>query len=369
MHTSQLRGARAVVVAVAIALFSTQGLARELVILDPPAAVLPVCGSQNAPPFAPSADASHRPCGPREARQYTPHNRGVGFKILDLESEACFVPDGAYRLLDAIVDEARRRVRLAGVGTSAILKAQLIGRVTGEIMKEKGFALSLPTDTLGDALVARGTTDKKARHVFDCDTGSMIYLTVAEALSAPASLVEITLPNGDQHNYVQWHVAHNRYVAWDPNAQAQCIAPATSGGYQGKSLSYRETISYARTLRADLWIAQKNYDRAIEDYRAAIRLFPQRPGAYAGLAWMLATIKFGTSARYRRLAVESAKYAVRLRRNADNLDTLACAYAFAGDFNGAVIAEKAALRLAPTNGDYSLRMQTFDKRRDCGPAN
>jgi tetratricopeptide (TPR) repeat protein len=353
-----------------LALSAPSARAADLTILNPRPPVLPICGSHNSVPLVSANERRHRSCGPRAARNYTPRNRGIGFKILDLESEACFVPDEAYRLLDEIVDEVRRRLALVNVRTSRRAKVQAIGRITGEVMKDRGFVLSLPTDTLGDTLVTQNTAGGKPRHIFDCDTGSMIYLTVADALSTPASLVEIMLPSGDQHNYVQWQIGRAGNFAWDPNAPGQCVKPATARGYQGRSLTYGETISYALTLRADLWIDQKAFARAIDDYKEAIRLFPQRPGGYAGLAWMLATKEFPERSNYKRLAITSAKQAVRLRRNADNLDTLACVYAFIGDFDSAVTAEREALTQAPANADYLRRIEAFSGNQpiDCGPA-
>ena len=353
-----------------LALSSPSARAAGLTILNRQPPVLPVCGSRNSMPLVPANERGHRSCGPREARNYTPRNRGIGFKILDLESEACFVPDEAYRLLDEIVDEVRHRLALVNVRTSRRAKVQAIGRITGEVMKDRGFVLSLPTDTLGDTLIAQITAGGKPRHAFDCDTGSMIYLTVADALSTPASLVEITLSSGDQHNYVQWRIGRAGNFAWDPNAQGQCVTPATARGYQGRSLTYDETMSYALTLRADLWIDQNAFARAIDDYKEAIRLFPQRPGAHAGLAWMLATKDFPERSKYKRLALKSAKQAVRLRRNADNLDTLACVYAFIGDFGRAATAEREALKQAPTNADYLRRIEAFSGNQpmNCGPA-
>src|SRR5688572_13420121 len=65
---------------------------------------LPPCGRFYAGPFGSQADVRNRKCGEAAPRNYTPKHRGIGFEVLDLESEACFVPDEMYRLLDHIVD-------------------------------------------------------------------------------------------------------------------------------------------------------------------------------------------------------------------------------------------------------------------------
>jgi tetratricopeptide (TPR) repeat protein len=303
-------------------------------------------------------------------RSYTPRHQGIGFRILDLESDACFVPDEAYRLLDQIIDEVKARVpknSRAHDKDSIRERILAIGQATSTVLTDKGFGLLIPTETLGDTLISRNGSGESPRHIFDCDTASMIFLTVAEALSTPASLVEITLPAGDQHNYVRWQIDRNTEIDWDPNGRSQCATPANTIGYQGKSLSRDQTMSYVLTLRAELWARQNAFDRAIKDYREAMRLFPERPGAYTGFAWLVATKDFPERAKYRQAALAAAERAVALRRNADYLDTLACAYAFAGNFLRAASYEREAREGMPSNSQYKRRLEQFEasKPADC----
>lgn len=168
---------------------------------------LAYCGAINSPPFARPSDAGRRMCAAPRTRNYKPRHHGIGFEILDLESEACFVPDEAYKLLDEVIDAVKVRLSMSRRRldrNAKIVKAISIGRITSEVLTEKGFGLYLPTDTLGDTLVSRNEFGESPRHIFDCDSASMIYLTVAEALSMPATMTEIPLPSGDQHNYVRW---------------------------------------------------------------------------------------------------------------------------------------------------------------------
>ena len=57
------------------------------------------------PPFAMRESAGGHVCLAPVSRKYTPHNRGLGFDILDSESKACFVPDQELPLPDALIDE------------------------------------------------------------------------------------------------------------------------------------------------------------------------------------------------------------------------------------------------------------------------
>jgi hypothetical protein len=68
------------------------------------------CGHIYEPPFAIGKGAP-RKCGEPVPRRYTRRYRGLGFEILDSESEACFVPDQEYRLLDEIVDAIVKNIR------------------------------------------------------------------------------------------------------------------------------------------------------------------------------------------------------------------------------------------------------------------
>src|SRR5215207_6656170 len=68
------------------------------------------CGDIYEPPFA-IGKGVPRKCGAAVSRTYTPRYRGLGFEILDSESQACFVPDQEYRLLDEVVDAVVKNVK------------------------------------------------------------------------------------------------------------------------------------------------------------------------------------------------------------------------------------------------------------------
>jgi hypothetical protein len=65
---------------------------------------IPQSGASNSRSFVPEADATNRPCLGDGERHYVPRHKGIGFEILDSESQACFVPDQEYRLLDELID-------------------------------------------------------------------------------------------------------------------------------------------------------------------------------------------------------------------------------------------------------------------------
>jgi tetratricopeptide (TPR) repeat protein len=96
--------------------------------------------------------------------------------------------------------------------------------------------------------------------------------------------------------------------------------------------------------RAIGWERKKDFAKAIADFDVAIQLDSRLAGAYNGRAWLWATC---TDAKFRDApkAIESARKACELTsasRKAACLDTLAAAYAEAGDFAAAVKAQAEA---------------------------
>jgi tetratricopeptide (TPR) repeat protein len=96
--------------------------------------------------------------------------------------------------------------------------------------------------------------------------------------------------------------------------------------------------------RAIGWQRKKDFAKAIADFDVAIQLDSRLAAAYNGRAWLWATC---TDAKFRDApkAIESARKACELTsgsRKAICLDTLAAAYAEAGDFADAVKAQAEA---------------------------
>lgn len=312
---------------------------------------------------------SQRQCD-NSPRKYKPKHHGLGFEILDSESQACSVPDQEYELLDKIVDAVVNRIKYDNTITDAAAKreqAKQISRVTSQVLKDFGFEIHIPTATLSDALFNRHTSGIQPQQLMDCDTGSFIYLTVAENLEAPMSLVDITIDEDVGHNYVRWDLGLNETLDWDTNSASECQTPNKLPPYQGRSMTRTETLGYALTLRAYMWKTQGNYDRAAIDYHSAITLYPQSPTAYNNFAWMIATNDFAQRKNWIKEAVVDAEKALAIDRTANYLDTAACAYALAGNFELARKLEDEAHELQPGNADFGARLFQFDPavKKDC----
>ncbi|HVK12282.1 MAG TPA: tetratricopeptide repeat protein [Gemmataceae bacterium] len=125
------------------------------------------------------------------------------------------------------------------------------------------------------------------------------------------------------------------------------------------SLELRETDTAYRN-RAQAYVKKKEYVKAARDFRDAANLNPQSAINLNALAWHLCTAP-DSNARDGRRAVEIALKACELTeyKNGGYVDTLAAAYAEAGDFAKAVEWQEKALKA----GDIPIKDMAAAKKR------
>lgn len=351
------------------ACFGMASLATSVAAQQPP----PDCGAFNREP-AFDGGLRERPCEDGQTRGYRPRHSGLAYEILDLESEACFVPDAAYELLDAILDEVIARVRAQGLATNTPSRqlALTISGITSTVLRDRGFGLHIPTRTLGDSLLVRAPgLPGGPVHIFDCDIGSIILLTVAGHYALPASLVDVRLASGKGHNYVRWDTGQNTALDWDMNEASDCRSlPDPQRPWLARSMTHDEVLSHVLWIRGGTWSRRGLSARALPDYRRAMELGPLRPDPFNEFAWLVASRIVPNRSQYEDQALAAAEHAVELERTPGNLDTLACVHALRGEFGPAVLIQTEAMTSAPPDrrADYSERLGRFRDYRahyDC----
>jgi tetratricopeptide (TPR) repeat protein len=127
------------------------------------------------------------------------------------------------------------------------------------------------------------------------------------------------------------------------------------GRLQEAAEEYRQTLliyPYSEDARVHFNLARvlvelDRYDAALDHFRQAVRFAPERPEVLQGLAWCLITYP-DPNQRDATQAIELAKRANSLtgNQNPTLMDTLAAAYAEAGNFAEAVLVQRQALALA-----------------------
>ncbi len=124
----------------------------------------------------------------------------------------------------------------------------------------------------------------------------------------------------------------------------------------------------AYNSRGVCWFYKGNYEKAVQDYSRAIECNPQLTRAYNQLAWTLSVCP-NPRIRNGSRAVELAKKAVELEPSAYHYDTLAAAYAEAGQFKDAVKIQKRALLMQLTEGRtqalerYTERLRSYEAKK------
>ncbi len=110
---------------------------------------------------------------------------------------------------------------------------------------------------------------------------------------------------------------------------------------------------------------KRRYHLAAADFSSVIRLELDHVRALNSLAWLLATAPLA-SVRNGSRAIESALRAVSLRDTAEYRDTLAAAYAEAGRFAEAVRGQERAIDMARQEGisdlaDWEYRLRLYER--------
>jgi tetratricopeptide (TPR) repeat protein len=145
----------------------------------------------------------------------------------------------------------------------------------------------------------------------------------------------------------------------------RALASSFNGDFNSAIADYSQEIRLRPTAasyvnRGDAWFRKKNFSKATADFRQAIRLDPDNAFALNAIAWLKGT---STDERYRN-GPEAVKLATKACeatdwRSSGYIDTLAAAYAEAGDFDSAIKYQSKALDLSPEMKGAKERLELF----------
>lgn len=165
-----------------------------------------------------------------------------------------------------------------------------------------------------------------------------------------------------------WADEGDVYLAQGDKKRAQKSYDQSMADYE-KAIDVNPTWGMLFTNRGLTWQRLGYYQKALDDFSRSIEVEPGYGQGYQAKAWLLATCpnaKFRNGAE----ALEMARQAVFIERNQSTLDTLAAAFARAGDYiQAAAIQEQAADIARGSQGDQPApepllrRLQLYRKKK------
>jgi tetratricopeptide (TPR) repeat protein len=299
-------------------------------------------------------------------------SRTIGHECLAREFLAAGQHGAAARqaaaLLDSIIADVANRLP-PRINSADPEQARQCFHTIEEVLAARRFYVVIPTATLMDTMLpspapSTGKQITKARrdaiagapgapcHRMDCDTGSLIFTSIGEALNLPVVVVE-----APGHKFVRWNLTGRQRINWDTNAAREY---SDSDFRRGRTLTYKATMSpaeesagkfltglsredvlaYHSNIVAGILERRGQYAAAEKEYLRAMKQRKHDSLAANNLAWLYLDQPTLRTPANVRTALELAERAVAiLPRTRDYLDTLARAYAANGQFENAIAAE------------------------------
>jgi hypothetical protein len=321
----------------------------------------------------------------------------IAHEILDDEAAVAQVTPSMYTLIDNVIDESRAELPARSAAEYAALShddALAVLTTIDRVLYRHGFvypAFDMGwVDLLSDGLTPRtfnlrerdavkdfGPYNSRRRsaidrigtgpfYLVDCDTASFLYLAVADVLRIPVLMVN--LPD---HDFIQWDLGGGRHLNFetmygeeqsddDYSGHGQTVESVAAGLFM-KPWTREQTLGYHAAIVASKWSGMSDYVRERDIGLYAIALYPTLPDGWNAIAWS-ALMSDDANLRKDPATLEAAKRAVLGFRYANNLDTLACAYAEASKWKLALSTEQEATHAFnsfPDATDFSKYLSDF----------
>lgn len=360
-------------------------------------------GRMHGQTLSPGRDCSAYPYAPSfrtVPARYAPQHHGIGQKFLDLEKGVGPVTPSEYAILDALLDEAKRRLQPipAGLETAAYEAFAVNSLKTMDcILVRHGFVypgvglVQLLSDGLDPTYftgayyeMLKGKSHNDGRiafieqrkpgpfYVVDCDIASFLYLAMGELMGYPLSMVD--MPG---HNFIRWKRPDGTFIDFETMDGRETNDDYYIAGW-GIPHSFLGTPGVLTTMTPAQLTAYEyfgvglsyswkhDYPRTIENYLKAISTDATLNDSANNLSWFYA-VNPQIEWRDPEKAVTYGKQSAAIFANGDTLDTLACAYALAGDFTSAIQTEQKAIDIGwtPQNSNLIGDMAALKKHQLC----
>ncbi|TWT47047.1 Tetratricopeptide repeat protein [Thalassoglobus neptunius] len=293
----------------------------------------------------------------------TPDQPTIAHQILDLEAEASEVTDKHYETLESILSDAEllfANNEMLAKTTSQNEAIRSLASI-GQLLARRGFRLRLGVKSFAEMLTPRSDRYGRIYYEYDCDTSSLLYVSIGQRLGLPISFVESKIPGSTvNHNFVRWDFGNSTGIDWDTNGRF-VRRPAVVGKFYGRSFSPKRLLAYAYFMRGKTWDEQGSPLKSIEDYRRASEIDPGHPRPANNLAWMYVSNREVQEVMEFSEALEYAQRSLETDRDPNILDTLACTIAEGGDFSQAITLEYEALRMTNSR-EYANRLSGFRRQ-------
>lgn len=332
---------------------------------------------------------------------YQPKYHTLAHRLLDAEQAVSQVNLGMYANLDTLLDEAKASLKPlpADLNSEEARQFAVAALHTMDcILLRHGFvypgrgAVQLLRDGLEPTFyknfshlneVYRKSHNVRRRffvnaraygpfYVVDCDLAAFLFFAMAEVMGYPLKLAEV--PN---HIFVRWHFSANEFINYETmdgvvvddryyQQEWEIPQPLVHQGGVLQSMSEHEALAYHTAAVAEAWSWQQQYEPMLQGYLQALAQDGTRPFAAHNLAWYFMAVPTADTQQGAQ-AIKYAQWAVTVFPSADNLDTLACAYAFAQDFTQALKTISLAERqgYSPFAANLSGHRQRFNQKQTC----
>jgi tetratricopeptide (TPR) repeat protein len=310
------------------------------------------------------------------------------------------VTPSEYAILDALLDEAKQRLQPIpnGLGAADYEAFAVSSLKTMDcILVRHGFVypgvglVQLLSDGL-DPTKFTGTYYEKLKnkshnegriafiekrnpgpfYVVDCDIASFLFLAMGELMGYPLAMVD--MPG---HNFIRWKRPDGTFINFETMDGKETSDDYYISGW-GIPKSFLRTPGVLTTMTPAQLTAYEyfgvglsyswkhDYPQTIADYPKVISTDATLNDSANNLSWFYA-VNPQSGWRDPRKAVAYGKQSTAIFANGDTLDTLACAYALAGDFTSAIQTEQKAIDIGwtPQNSNLSDDMGTLMKHQTC----